>query len=77
MRKNYNIILLLIEKNKVKHYCLVKNLSRLLSSQASNHDGKHYFCLRCLNPFWINTKNTVMIMKVLNRTTGKRNDAKV
>ena len=40
------------DKNKVKHFCLVKNLSRLLSSQASNHDGKHYFCLRCLNPFW-------------------------
>ena len=51
MDRDYNIILLLIEK-KVKHYCLVKNLSRLLSSQASNHDGKHYFCLRCLNPFW-------------------------
>ena len=31
---------------------MVKNLSSLLSSQASNHDGKHYFCLRCLNPFW-------------------------
>ena len=52
MDRDYNIILLLIEKNKVKHYCFVKNLSRLLSSQASNHDGKHYFCLRCLNPFW-------------------------
>ena len=52
MDRDYNIILLLIEKNKVKHYSLVKNLSRLLSSQASNHDGKHYFCLRCLNPFW-------------------------
>ena len=51
MDRDYNIILLLIEK-KVKHYCLVKNLSRLLSSQASYHDGKHYFCLRCLNPFW-------------------------
>ena len=52
MDRDYNIILLLIEKNKVKHYCLVKNLSRLLSSQASNHDGKHNFCLRCLNSFW-------------------------
>ena len=70
MDRDYNIILLLIEKNKVKHYCLVKNLSRLLSSQASNHDGKHYFCLRCLNPFWcqealINIKNTVTNMKLL------------
>ena len=52
MDRDHNIILLLIEKNKVKHYCLIKNLSRLLPSQASNHDGKHYFCLRCLYPFW-------------------------
>ena len=46
-----NIILMLIEKDGVEHYCLVKNLSRLLSSQLSKHDGKKYFCLRCLNSF--------------------------
>ena len=50
--RDYNIILMLIEE-RVKHYCLVKDISRLLSSQASNRDKKkHYFCLRCLNPFW-------------------------
>ena len=49
--RDLNIILMLIEKNKVKHYCLVKNLSRLLPSQVSNHNGEHH-CLRCLNPFW-------------------------
>ena len=43
---------MLIEEGVVKHYCLVKYPSRLLSSQVSNHDGKHHFCLRCLNPFW-------------------------
>ena len=48
----HNIILMLIEKGGVIHYCLVKNLSRLLSSQVSNHKEKHYFCYRCLNPFW-------------------------
>ena len=52
MDRDYNIILMLIEEEGVKHYCLVKNLSRLLSSQVSNHNGKHHFCLRCLNPFW-------------------------
>ena len=46
------IILLLIEEDGVKHYCLVKSLSRLLASQVSNDKGKNYFCLRCLNPFW-------------------------
>ena len=43
---------MLIEEGGVKHYCLVKDISRLLSSQVSNHNGEHHFCLRCLNPFW-------------------------
>ena len=30
--RDHNIILMLIEKNGVKHYCLVKRLSRLLAS---------------------------------------------
>ena len=47
-----NILLMLIEKDGVKHYTWVKNISRLLSSQVSNHREKHHFCLRCLNPFW-------------------------
>ena len=41
-----------IEKEGVKHCCLVKSLSRLLSSQVSKNKGKKHFCLRCLNPFW-------------------------
>ena len=53
MDRDYNIILMLIEEEEgVKHYCLVKNLCRLLSSQVSNHNGEHRFCLRCLNHFW-------------------------
>ena len=43
---------MLIEEGGVKHYCLVKSLSRLLASQVPKNNGKHYFCLRCLNPFW-------------------------
>ena len=50
--REVDIVLMLIEKNGVKHYTWVKNISRLLSSQVSNHKEKHYFCLRCLNPFW-------------------------
>ena len=42
----------MIEEEGVNHYCLVKNISRLLSSQVSNHKEKHHFCLRCLNSFW-------------------------
>ena len=46
-----HIILMLIEKDGIKHYCLVKNQSRLLSSQLSKHHGKKYFCNRYLNSF--------------------------
>ena len=52
MDREHNIILMLIEEGGVKHYCLVKSIERLLSSQASNDKRKRYFCLRCLNPFW-------------------------
>ena len=46
--RKHNIILMLIEEGGVKHYCLVKNLSRLLSTQVSSHNGKHHFCFRTL-----------------------------
>ena len=52
MDRDHNIILMLIEEGGVKHYCLVKSISRLLASQAPKNNGKHYFCLRCLNIFW-------------------------
>ena len=42
---------MLIEEGGVKHYCSVKSIERLLSSQALNGKRKQYFCLRCLNPF--------------------------
>ena len=50
--RKHNIILLLIERDGVKHYCLVKNSSRLLSKQVSAHKEGTHICFRCLNPFW-------------------------
>ena len=50
--RKHNIILLLIERDGVKHYCLVKNPSRLLSKQISAHKKGTHICFRCLNPFW-------------------------
>ena len=52
MDREHKIRLMLIEKDGVQHYCLVKNFSHLLSSQVSKHKGKKYFCDRCLNAFW-------------------------
>ena len=49
--REHDIILILIKEEGVNQYCLVKNPSRLLSSQVPKHDGKKYFCKRCLNPF--------------------------
>ena len=50
--REHNIMLLLIEKDGVKHYCLVKNPSRLLSKQISAHKEGTHLCFRCLNSFW-------------------------
>ena len=33
------------------HYCVVKNLGRLVSSQYNNHQHKNHFCLNCMNGF--------------------------
>ncbi len=33
------------------HYCVIKNLSRLVSSQFSKHKEKAHFCLKCQNGF--------------------------
>ena len=49
--KEHNIDLLLIGKDGKKHYCLIKNLSRLLSKQVTKHDGALVFYRRCLNYF--------------------------
>ena len=50
--REVDIILLLIEEDGVKHYCLVKNPSRLLSKQISAHKEGTHPCFRCLNSFW-------------------------
>ena len=47
----HDIVLLLIKDEEKSHYCLVKNISSLLSSQINNNDHKRYFCLNCINSF--------------------------
>ena len=49
--RKYDIVLLLIKNGENSHYCLVKNLSALLTSQINSRKGKLYFCLNCLNGF--------------------------
>lgn len=42
------IHLLILENNLTSHYCLIKDLSRLVRSQLTKHHGKLYFCDTCL-----------------------------
>ncbi len=37
-----------------KHYCVVKSLGRLVSSQLSKKKNKKHFCLNCMNGFGTN-----------------------
>ncbi len=36
------------------HFCVVKNLSRLVYSQYNKHKAKSHFCLSCMNGFSTN-----------------------
>ena len=46
-----HVDLLLHERNGVQHYSTIKNFSRLVSVQLSNHDGAVYCCKKCLHAY--------------------------
>ena len=48
---SHHVNLLLISQGEKKHYCLIKSMSRLLSSQVSKKEKEKFFCPRCLNYF--------------------------
>lgn len=50
-RKSNHINLLFIERGNKGHYCLIKNLLRLIRRQVSKHKGKIFLCERCLQCF--------------------------
>ena len=43
--------LLLISDEEKRHYCLIKSMSRLLSSQSSTDEHTLHYCPRCINHF--------------------------
>ena len=49
-RKN-NIVLLLIKDGENSHYCYVKNLSALMTSQINTYKNTRHFCLNSFNSF--------------------------
>ena len=55
--KNRVVSLLLLKDDEGnQHYTLVKNISRLLSSETSKHDGKIHICMNCFNEFYTGNK---------------------
>ena len=46
-----HVELLLYIKDDVSHYTLIRNFSRLVSSQVSKHNGVMHFCRFCLHGF--------------------------
>ena len=44
VKREHNIDLLLFEEDEKKHYCLIKNLSRLLSKQVAKDKKPKVFC---------------------------------
>ena len=51
-RQSKHVNLLLLKNENQTHYCWIKDLSRLISSQLSKHNGKRYPCDRCLRIFY-------------------------
>lgn len=52
VKQNHIHLLLLTSPNgEESHFCWIKYMSRLLSSQISKNSNKKYFCDRCLNHF--------------------------
>lgn len=47
-KKKSHVNLLYFENGLKSHYCLIKNLNRLLHSQTTKHHGKIHFCDECL-----------------------------
>ncbi|XP_050677400.1 uncharacterized protein LOC126974058 isoform X2 [Leptidea sinapis] len=55
-RKIVHINLLFISHGTINHFCYIKNLSRLVSGQISNHEHAIYICDGCLLHFSTNDK---------------------
>ena len=49
--EKYVNLLLIGDENGKKHFCLIKNLSRLISSQINKNKKKCWICFSCLQPF--------------------------
>jgi hypothetical protein len=49
-KKDIHVNLLLFSNDDTRHYCLIRNLSRLLNN-LTRHNGQAYYCNYCLHGF--------------------------
>jgi hypothetical protein len=54
--KEKHIDLLYLTEKGNNHYCWIKNMSRLVSSQVTKHEKKTFLCKMCLNSFYSEAK---------------------
>ena len=57
--RHVDLLLMTNEKTEDSHYCVVKNFSKLVSSQLSKHDHKVFVCKRCLCKFKCDKELTI------------------
>ena len=50
-KRESTVNLLFISDDAKQHYCLIKDISKLLSLQTSKHGHVRHVCFRCLNTF--------------------------
>ncbi|XP_039312526.1 uncharacterized protein LOC120359374 [Solenopsis invicta] len=67
-----HINLLYVQDDNVGHFALIKNMSRLMSSQLSKKKNKKFFCDRCLHYFSSNDK-----LEIHTMDCGKINDCAI
>ncbi|KAL0809898.1 hypothetical protein ABMA28_002311 [Loxostege sticticalis] len=48
IRKKTHVNMLLLEKDGKSHYCLIKDLTKLVRNQVTKHHSKLHFCDECL-----------------------------
>ncbi|XP_047035542.1 uncharacterized protein LOC124641502 isoform X1 [Helicoverpa zea] len=77
LKKVNHINLLYIEKEEKGHYCLIKDLPRLVRRQITKHNGKLEFCDSCLQFFASKTRyNSHKCSKILAILPGENSKLK-
>ncbi|KYQ58436.1 hypothetical protein ALC60_02572, partial [Trachymyrmex zeteki] len=72
LRECKHVNLVYVEDDSAGHFALIKDLSRLVSSQINRYGHKKYFCDRCLHYF-----NSSAKLETHSEDCGKLNDCAI